>query len=231
MNKDVKIPMLKLLVVIIDREQTKKINEIFQQEHLHLHFECLGEGTAGSEVLDLLGLGSIDKSVILCVTPERRANELLEITAQKMQLHRPGTGIAFIITLSGVSNTVFQILDEDVRNKIKSEMEKEVEKMKSNATHDLIMAVINQGYTEELMAAARAAGATGGTVVHARGVGLEETVKFFGISVQPEKEIVLIVTTHENRQNIMKSICQACGMKTEAKGIVISLPVDDVSNL
>ena len=99
--------------------------------------------------------------------------------------------------------------------------------MEVNA-YQMVIAVVNQGYSEDVMAAARPAGAGGGTVLHSRHVGSGETLTFWGISVQPEKEIVMILCRQEEKTNIMKAIAASCGMKTEAQGLVLSLPVETV---
>ena len=81
------------------------------------------------------------------------------------------------------------------------------------------------------MDAARTAGARGGTVVHARGAGTEEASKFFGITIQPEKEMVLIMVDQEHKVPIMQAISRQVGLNTEGHGIVLSLPVNDVMGI
>lgn len=93
---------------------------------------------------------------------------------------------------------------------------------------ELIIAIINRGYSDTVMEASRAAGAKGGTVLQARGAGSHEAEKFFGISIQPEKEIVLILTEAETKRAIMKAVCQSAGLNTPGRGLTFSLPVDDV---
>lgn len=98
-------------------------------------------------------------------------------------------------------------------------------------THSFLMVTINQGYSEEVMAAAREAGAAGGTVLHARRLGSEEPIKRWGISIQPEKEIIFILTEQEKKHEIMKVIGEKCGLHTQAQGVIISIPVDAVTGL
>jgi len=93
------------------------------------------------------------------------------------------------------------------------------------------MVTINQGYSDELMAAAKGAGAMGGTVLHARRVGSDEPLKRWGISIQEEKEIVFILTTKDKKKEIMKAICDNCGLNTEMQGMVTAIPVDAVAGL
>jgi hypothetical protein len=98
-------------------------------------------------------------------------------------------------------------------------------------THDLILAIINHGYSDDFMASAREAGATGGTVISARGHAHEGPVKFFGVSVQDEKDIVIVLTSREKKVPIMQAVSLSCGITTKAEGIIFSLPVDTVMGL
>ena len=93
--------------------------------------------------------------------------------------------------------------------------------------YQIIVALVNQGYSEEVMAAARPAGAAGGTVLHSRRVGAEEALSQWGFSLQEEKEAVMILA----KLAIMQAICDNCGLQSEAQGIVLSLPVDNVVGL
>lgn len=92
--------------------------------------------------------------------------------------------------------------------------------------YHLIVAIVNSGFMDQVMSAAKKAGANGGTVVHARGLGSKEAVKYLGITIQPEKELVLILTTKDKKLAIMESIKHEVGLNTEGTGICFSLPVD-----
>lgn len=96
-----------------------------------------------------------------------------------------------------------------------------------NKNLDLIITIVNHGCSDIVMDAAKIEGATGGTVLTGRGLGSKEAEKFFGISIQPEKEVVLIVVKHEDKNAIMKSICNLAGLETEAHGISFSVPIED----
>lgn len=222
---------LKLFVLIVDREVMKKVTKVLHEQNVRMHFVCMASGTATSEWLDVLGIGSTDNAMVFCIEPEYRIKHLKEVLSERLQLHKPGRGVLFTIPLSGVAGPMMHLLDDDVKEKLEKKMEKEVEKMKTEARYDLIVAVINQGFSDDLMDAAREVGARGGTVLHARRICQEDVVKFLGICVQPEKEVVAIITPKENKQAIMKAVSKACGMKTEAKGIVLALPVEDIEGL
>lgn len=97
--------------------------------------------------------------------------------------------------------------------------------------YELIVTIVNRGFTDDVMDAARSQGAGGGTVLHARGSGIHEAEKFFGVSIQPEKEIVLVVVQRARKQAVMQAICTAAGLFTEGRGMSFSLPVDEVAGI
>ena len=229
-HNDLKKILLKALVVIQDRDESQRVAEFFRQFHgNHLLYQYWAEGTASSEILDYLGLGKTEKVVTLCLTPNIMIPKLLAEVCKEFKIYAPGNGIAFIMPLSGVSNPIFKMLNEEAIEGIKKEIESEVEKVRGTLSHDMIISVVNIGYSEELMTAAKAAGATGGTVIHARRVG-EQSV-LWGISVQAEKEVVAILTRHENKLEIMKAISQQCGATTEAQGLIFAMPVETVAGI
>ncbi len=98
-------------------------------------------------------------------------------------------------------------------------------------THECIVCIVNAGFSEAVMDAAKEFGARGGTVVHARGTANQEAEKFFGITVQPEKEMVLILVPSEIKEDILHALYRAVGLKTPGQGIAFSLPVDGVVGL
>ena len=97
--------------------------------------------------------------------------------------------------------------------------------------HDLILTIVNRGFADEVMTAAKKAGAFGGTVVNARGTGTNELQEFFGALIQPETELVLILPEREKRNHIMTAICKDAGIDKARMGISFSLPVDAVAGI
>ncbi len=95
-------------------------------------------------------------------------------------------------------------------------------------SHEAIFCIVNDGYSEAVMDAAKKYGARGGTVINARGTAGKEAEKFFGITVQPEKEIVMILVPAEYKENILKALYEEVGLDTSGQGIAFSLPVDSV---
>jgi nitrogen regulatory protein PII len=102
--------------------------------------------------------------------------------------------------------------------------------MKTN-NHEVIFAIVNSGYAEEVMDVARDNGARGGTILNARGAAGEEAAAFFGITLHAEKEILMIVVDKSIRDDILNAIYKQMGMGKKAQGIAFSLPVSDVAGL
>ena len=102
--------------------------------------------------------------------------------------------------------------------------------MKTN-NHEVIFAIVNTGFAEEAMAVAKEQGARGGTIINARGVAREDAAAFFGISLNIEKEIVMIVVPKKIKDDVLNAIYKEMGMAKKAQGIAFSLPVTDVAGL
>ncbi len=97
--------------------------------------------------------------------------------------------------------------------------------------YEVIMCIVNAGYTDSVMEAARNFGARGGTVIHARGTANPEAEQKFNITVQPEKEIVMILVEREVKDDILHALYKAVGLQTAGQGIAFCMPVDDVVGL
>ena len=97
--------------------------------------------------------------------------------------------------------------------------------------HEVIICIVNAGFSEAVMDAARDFGARGGTVIRARGTANLEAEKLFQISVQPEKEMVMILVESKIRDDILHALYRAVGLNTPGHGIAFSLPVDSVVGL
>ena len=99
--------------------------------------------------------------------------------------------------------------------------------MANSNKKELVFCIINNGFSDLVMEAAKREGARGGTIFHARGTGNADIEKFFGISVSPEKEIVLIVIDESIKEKVVSAIYKDAGLDTKGQGIVFTVPVDD----
>ena len=95
----------------------------------------------------------------------------------------------------------------------------------------VIFTIVNEGFSDSVMSAAREAGARGGTVIDARGTANAEAKALFGLEVSGEKEIVVILVQEELKDGILKAINKEVGLNKPGQGIVFSMPVDSVVGL
>ncbi len=101
----------------------------------------------------------------------------------------------------------------------------------STNNHEVIFVIVNAGYAEEAMDVAREQGVRGGTILNARGVAREKEAAFFGITLQPEKEILMTVVEKELKDKVLNALYKEMGMGKKAQGIAFSLPVSEVAGL
>ena len=97
--------------------------------------------------------------------------------------------------------------------------------------YDLIISIVNRGHSDPVVEASREAGAKGGTIIYGRGTGNNETDTFLGVSIQPEKEIIMTLTPSERKNNIMEAICEKGELDKAGMGICFSLPVTKVRGI
>ena len=206
---------LYMMVTITDRNRKKKFEEFYKKNEHMVFFTTLGRGTANSEMLDYFGLEESEKVVIL-------SREMIV----KMQIDVPGTGIAFIVPLSSIGG------EKTLHFLIQSEkFEREEESTLKETEYELLVAIANQGCIDTVMDVARSVGAGGGTVIHAKGTGMETAEKFLGVSLAAEKEIILIVTRKKQKNAIMKAMMEQTGLASKEKTIIFSLPVTSTVGL
>lgn len=221
-----KRPAFRLLLLIANQKLAERAEALFQEEKIPVHYRFWAQGTASSEILDLLGLGSVEKNTLVCGTTKPVADQMLTRLRRQLHLGAPNTGVAFTIALSGGSSQMFELI-ETVGPTEEAAEERKEQSMSDNH-YSMILAVVNQGFSEDVMDAARTAGASGGTVIHGRRTGDTEAMQFWGISVQPEREIVMILARKADKVSIMAAIGRRCGMQSAAHGVVFSVPVDGV---
>ena len=220
---------IRLLFMITTPKLADKAKKVLDKRRLPIQYNIHANGTATSEIMDALGLGTPDKSVVVSTIPHNQVDEIFEDLSVKMKIGSVNSGIAFTVPLTGTSQLIVNILKQ--LGGEQSEEAGKGDKKMVNAKYSMIAAVVNRGYSAEVMEAAKQAGASGGTVINSRRITDEEISSVWGLSVQDEKEIVLIVADKESKVDIMKKISEACGMHSKAKGIILSFPIEDAIGL
>lgn len=215
-----------LMITISDRVHLADIVSLYQETGIDVNFIMLGQGTATNDVLDVLGLDRSEKAVCMAVVTEDVWKEAKRGLERKIRIDVPGIGIAFIVPMSSIGGRRELAFLTDGLNFVKGE-----ETEMKGTKRELLVIICNQGYNEIVMNAARGAGAAGGTVIHARGTGMQKAEKFLGISLASEKDIIFIVTRTSQKNGIMEAIMKDAGIGTKAAAIVFSLPVSGTAGL
>lgn len=217
---------INMLMTVTKRSVGRRLLACYEKIGLSSAMCMMAQGTATSEMLDCFGLEDTEKMVTLTVVSDDTWKRVKRELEDRFQIDVPGTGIAFLIPLSSVGGKkVLQFLTDGQK------VEKVEESVMKNTNYELIIVVANHGHSEEVMDAARAKGAGGGTVIHAKGTGLERAERFLGVSIADEKELILIVAKAEMKNAIMKSIMDHAGLESKARSVVFSLPVTDTAGL
>ncbi|MDO4331840.1 MAG: P-II family nitrogen regulator [Eubacteriales bacterium] len=217
---------LYMMATISDRNQTRRFLAFYKEYGVTVTLLTFGRGTAASEVLDSFGLEAAEKAVLFAFVTDTEWKKIKSGLQKQMKIDIPGSGIAFVVPMSSIGGKKqLQFLTEG------RDFEKGEESTLKDTNYELLVVVANQGYTEMIMDAARAAKAPGGTVIHAKGTGAEKAEKFLGVSLATEKEMIFMVAKREGKNAIMKAIMEKAGMESKAKAIVFSLPVTETAGM
>ena len=185
---------LYFMMTITSRDMLPKFLEAFDKNNLPIGFVSLGYGTAKDDILDMLGLVRSEKAVGMTVVTGAGWEEAKWYLRKKMYIDVPDTGISFIIPMSSIGGKRELAFLTAGQNYRKGE-----ESVMKDTTMELLVVVSNQGHNDLVMDAARGAGAYGGTVIHARGTGMNQAELFFGVSLASEKDLTFIVTKKNQR--------------------------------
>ena len=214
---------MNIVLSIIYPAGLKILTDIHQNLRLPFTMVLHSRGTATDRMLDLLGIESRENRIVLTVADPQKTRELIEEQRRVLYLGMPGNGLVIALPIKSIGGgKTLAYLSGDASPKYTPE---------ATYDHELILAIANEGCTDMVMDAARAAGATGGTVIHGKGVGQENAKKFFNVSIAQEKEVVMIVAYRPQKAAIMQSILKLAGPDSKAGAIVLSLPVSEIAGL
>ena len=214
------------MITIIDRNQSRKFISFYKNYGVDILFNAHGRGTAATDTLAYFGLEATQKEVLFAAVTDTVWSNIKKGLQTIMQIDIPGTGVAFVMPMSSIGGKrQLQFLTGG------QEFTKGEESVLKETKHELVVAIANSGYTELIKDAARRANAGGGTVLHAKGTGMEGAEKFLGVSLAEEKEFVLLVVKQEDKNAVMSAIMQDAGLDSKARSVVFSLPVTSTAGL
>lgn len=216
---------INLIITITQRRNTEEFVEFFKKYGCTAILTAVANGTASKNILSVLGIESTEKAVSFTFAGDRLTSRIMKKLSSEMKIDTPYRGMAVSVPFSSVGSHTAAYLVQETEDE--SASDKEVNSVESK--YELIIAICAGGHTDDVMDAARSAGAAGGTVVHAKGTGAAEAKKFFGLSIADEKEMVFIVSSIAKKSAIMRSVMQNAGAGTPAGALVFSLPVRETA--
>ncbi|HLU23544.1 MAG TPA: P-II family nitrogen regulator [Bacillaceae bacterium] len=169
----------------------------------------LGKGTINNRLLNFLALSEMRKEIVVMVSNKTTADQALEELDNKYKFNKPGHGIAFTIPVKNVFGAS-KCRPDDTKESRGAE----------NTMYDAITIIVEKGNAEYVIDAATEAGSKGGTIINARGSGIHETSKLFSMEIEPEKEIVMILSKKEITDAIVTSIRNKLKIDEPGNGII-----------
>lgn len=177
---------------------------------------CIGKGTIKNKLLELLDLNDIRKEIVFMVAEKEAAFEAMEALNKEMAFHKPNHGIAFsfsVINYIGTKHCKYYNRTES------KEMNEQV--------YNAIFTVVDKGLAEDVIETATKAGARGGTIINARGSGINETGILFAMPIEPEKELVLILAKDDITKHITTAIRKGLNIDEPGHGVIFIIPVNE----
>lgn len=210
----------RLVFAITNPGNEKKVKEVFDQSGVGSFFTCHGQGTAPSAMMALFGLTGREKIISAGFTDKSNTGNFFKLLDEKMSFSEKGRGIAFAMAPSSMQSLVMST--------IKKEEQGDENEMNEQVPYTAILAAVAGGFSDDVVEAARSAGARGGTIIKGTRDMHHEVSETLGVPLVEEQEFVLILVPREMKASVMDAITSKCGIKTEAHGIVSSFPVDEV---
>jgi hypothetical protein len=214
-----------LFITIIKKTDAKEFAEFYLSHDAAPIYSSICQGAAASETLSLLGLEQSDKVLMQSLVTHNKSKELCDELTHKMSIDLPDRGIALAIPLASIASR--RVLNHVIKDESEQNAPND-DSLERKTEMELVISICAKGHSDEIMKAARSAGARGGTIMKARGTAGEGTDTFFGMAISDEKEITYIVAKKEQRSDIMKAIASYT-YADNAHPIVFSLPVTETA--
>ena len=202
--------MYKLIICIVPRNSGEIITNAAKQAGADGGTILMGKGTASNSVLQLLGLGDTGKDITMNIVRSDICREVCSKIEETCLTKKAHFGVLFTL---------------DVRDFIRagagdSSTEKNIQGEKTMENYEMINIIVNKGYAEDAMAAARKAGAGGGTIIGARGTAREGDATFFGVDIVPEKEMLMILVPVEKKTQVVAAVKELACFQKAGSGII-----------
>lgn len=203
LNKD-----LYVCYMIVTDNKAMKVENLFRKHHAGFVLNQPCKGTVHERILNLIGVSNSDRSFVQGMFTKKRLEDVMEEAKNTFHLDQPGHGILFVkkprTTMIADNNCYPESEEQNMTNQV------------------LITVITNYGETQQLIDVARINGARGATILKGHGTVSEDAQKFFGIAIEPEKEMILMIVNKDIEEKVMKAIHEAGKFEQASNGIVFS---------
>lgn len=216
----------KLIVTVVNKKTARKVVEASKKAGADGGTVIMGRGTGIWEIKTFFGIPiEPDKEIVLTLISGEKTDDVLKAVIIAGKIDKPGYGIAFVVDAkitAGICHArAPEATNEDLRGMA----------VENGILYDLIITIINKGQSEKVVEASKKAGARGGTIISGRGTGVHEHAKLFGITIEPEKEIVLTLIEREKTNEVLQTIVKEAGLDRPGKGIAFVVEVERVAGI
>ena len=206
-----------LIISIVPHDKGEKLTKAAVNAGCGGGSVMMGRALAKSNFGAILGTGETTKDLIFMVVESTKKSAIMNAIYESTQNEKTNFGEIFTLNV-----------DSLLKAGANSEGEEKMSENENKETsRDMITVIVNKGYADDVMFAARKAGATGGTVINARGTAREDDEKFFGVHIVPEKDMLVIVVEHDKKEAVLSAIKEVKCLKEPGMGIAFSSPVTD----
>lgn len=215
-----KRPMVLLSIVELDKGQ-KLVKEL-KKINVRINFQSVGLGTAPTEMMDIFGLGTKDKDIIISIASESTVSDMVANFGETFESHSKYGGLMIILKASAANRILTEVISF---NNGKYDA-KGSGNMKNEHHNNLIIISVNEGFSEDVMHVARKAGATGGTVIKGRLADFEQFAELGNSEMDGEREMLFILAPMKTSHQIMEEVNKEFGIKSDANGIIFAIPTE-----
>jgi len=209
---------IKLIVSVVPHDKGEKLTRAAMESGCRGGTVLIGRGLARTNLAAVLGLGESLKDMILMLVDGDSVDSVKNAIIQTTSREKRNFGELFVTNV----NSLF---------KAGNGTNTDSEEQSMNTQNEMITVIVNKGYADDIMAAARSAGAGGGTVVNARGTARETDQRFFGMHIVPEKEMLIMIVPSDKKEAVMKKISELKCLKEPGMGIAYASSVEDFALL
>lgn len=213
-----------IIVSIVERGKSDRLNAAYKSSGVFFTLKMSGKGTASSEIMDILGLEDARKDILVSFASARDEQRLMAHLGDSLRVSYGVKGIAFSIKVGAATNMLVHALGKRVGGEVKVMEDK-------SKQYSLVAVSVREGYADEVMETAKAAGVRGGTVIRAVQSDNVESERVLGTGFTPERDIILMVMDRDKRSAVMDAINAESGVRSEANAMVVALPVEKLVKL